>query len=81
MSKNDITGDRLVSRANTEAYDKNFEQIFNKNKCSECGYTFDKVHLKRHEASCSKAEIGQDFGAPWDIFGGGYPNGRGDRGI
>ena len=42
MSKNDITGDRLVSRANTDSYNKNFEKIFKSHKhnpefCPECG--------------------------------------------
>ena len=82
MSKNDITGDNLKSRPNSKAFDENFDTIFKAKKgCKECGFIHDDVHLKRHESNCSKAEIGQDYGRPDDIFGGGYPLPRGDRGI
>lgn len=30
MSTNDITGDRMVSRANTEAFENNYDAIFRK---------------------------------------------------
>jgi hypothetical protein len=30
MSQNDITGDRLVSKANSKDYEDNFDRIFNK---------------------------------------------------
>lgn len=37
MSKNEITGDRLVSRANSKAFDENIEKIFPpKRKCVNC---------------------------------------------
>ena len=32
MAKNDITGDRLVSKANTRAFDENFDSIFGTKK-------------------------------------------------
>lgn len=32
MAKNDVTGDRLVSKAATNAYRDNFDRIFNKGK-------------------------------------------------
>lgn len=31
-TKNDLTGDAIVSRANTKAFDENFAQIFRKKK-------------------------------------------------
>jgi DnaJ-class molecular chaperone len=35
MSKNDITGDRLVSRQNSEAFDEGFTRIFGET-CGRC---------------------------------------------
>lgn len=35
MSSNDITGDRLISKANTKAFEDNFDRIF-KPKCPVC---------------------------------------------
>lgn len=35
MSKNDITGDRLISRTNSKQFEENFDKIFN-SKCPKC---------------------------------------------
>jgi hypothetical protein len=37
MSKNDITGDNLKSRANNKAFEDNFDRIFRMRECGLCG--------------------------------------------
>ena len=53
MSKNDITGDRLISKANTKAYDESYDRIFY--SClPNCKYLIDtltKCKLCPHKAS------------------------------
>ena len=37
MAKNEITGDKLISKVNTKEYDKNYDKIFY--SCfPQCGY-------------------------------------------
>ncbi len=45
-TKNDITGDSLISKANTKAFEDNFDKIFRKeakNLCDICGKDLEKV--------------------------------------
>ena len=44
MSKNNITGDRLISRPNTESFEKNFDKIFGEKKSYK---TFDTKMTQR----------------------------------
>ena len=47
MSKNDVTGDRLVSKPNTKSFEENFEIIFGKKDKSlpkpPAGYTAEEL--------------------------------------
>ena len=43
MSTNDITGDRLISKVNTEAYDKGYDSIFKKTKEEQIEADVDKL--------------------------------------
>lgn len=45
-NKNEITGDRLVSRSNTKAFDENFDKIF-QSKCPRC-QGWDAPHNNPH---------------------------------
>lgn len=38
-SKNDITGDKLISKVNNKNYDDGYDRIFDKSKCLECDGT------------------------------------------
>lgn len=38
-TKNDVTGDSIISKTNTDKYRDNFETIFNRNTCERCGKT------------------------------------------
>ena len=67
MSKNDITGDRLVSRANTKSFDENFDRIFSKKDDIEalraelerpCCGTF---HGSPHRSTCQKGKCQHDW--------------------
>lgn len=42
-TKNDITGDSIVSKVNTKAYEDNFDKIFKKDLCDICGKDLGKV--------------------------------------
>ena len=44
-TKNDITGDSIISKTNTDKYRDNFAIIFNKDKCERCGKTLFEDHL------------------------------------
>ena len=38
-TKNDVTGDSIISKTNTDKYRDGFAAIFNKDKCPRCGKT------------------------------------------
>ena len=43
-TKNDITGDALISKINNKAFEDNFDRIFGKKSlCDVCGQNTDKV--------------------------------------
>ena len=44
-AKNDVTGDSIVSKVNTDKYRENFAAIFNKDKCERCGKTLFEDHI------------------------------------
>jgi hypothetical protein len=44
-TKNDITGDSIVSKTNTDKYRDGFAAIFNRDKCERCGKTLFEDHL------------------------------------
>ena len=48
MSNNDITGDKLISRVNTKAFDENFNRIFGKdeNRFNELSFNGDDFEIK-----------------------------------
>ena len=51
MSTNDITGDAIISKKNSELFRDNFDKIFKKNECKRCG----KInHAKIH--TCTPKE-------------------------
>ena len=57
MSKNDVTGDALKSRAATPAYRESFDRIFNRQPCPTCnghGVVVDAV-----DATVNNAETNQ----------------------
>ena len=45
-TKNDVTGDSIISKKNTDKYRDGFAAIFNKDKCERCGKVLfeDAVH-------------------------------------
>ena len=64
MSKNDITGDNIVSRASTKAFDEGFERIFGKKIMLSDTYGKIKAEVEReccgtfhdspHRKTCEK---------------------------
>jgi len=45
-AKNDITGNSIVSKTNSDKYRAGYEVIFNKDKCERCNKTLfeDSIH-------------------------------------
>lgn len=45
-TKNDITGDDIISKINNDKYRDGFAAVFNKPKCDRCGKTLfeDSIH-------------------------------------
>lgn len=45
-TKNDITGDKLISKVSNDKYRDGYAAIFNKDKCERCGKTLfeDSIH-------------------------------------
>ena len=45
-TKNDITGDSLISKVSNDKYRDGFAAIFNKHECERCGKTLfeDSIH-------------------------------------
>jgi hypothetical protein len=54
-AKNDITGDSIVSKTNSDKYRIGYEVIFNKDKCERCGKTLfeDSIY------TCTPKEINE----------------------
>lgn len=48
MSKNDITGDRLISKVSNQAYQEGWERIFNAKPIEKTG----TIHAGRSSQSC-----------------------------
>lgn len=48
MSKNDITGDNLISKTNSKAYDDNYDAIFGKKKVPSVAVDIEQ-HIKNYE--------------------------------
>jgi len=52
--KNNITGDKLISKVNTKSYDEGWDRVFNKkerdNKCKKCGFIQQKPDFVLCEA-------------------------------
>jgi hypothetical protein len=49
MSKNDITGDKLISKSPSQAFDEGFDRIFGGETCARCGQ---KMGVKKHFETC-----------------------------
>lgn len=52
-AKNDITGDRIVSKTNSDEYRGNYDVIFGKTKCERCGKTLFENHIH----TCTPKEL------------------------
>lgn len=56
MSKNDITGDAIISKANNQTFRDNFDNIFKKKECKRCGKTL-APEGTYHIHTCTPKEI------------------------
>lgn len=52
MGNNDITGARLVSKANTKEYEDNYEKIFGKSKECSTNNNCDACVSSRYDMDC-----------------------------
>lgn len=57
MATNDITGDRLVSKAPTDTYRNNYDAIFSVKKCNFCGLTLKDPCTSLQSDYCEKALV------------------------
>ena len=55
-AKNDITGDKLISKINNDKFRDGYETIFNKDKCKRCGKTLAPAGTY-HIHTCTPKEI------------------------